>query len=711
LPGPAPDRARARLARELGFAGLHLLVLSSFALAQPLFSLLSENVVFFAARGSSRWEIVVFALGVVLVPPLLFLAVEALVGLVDTRAARALHLVFVGLLSGLVAMQVVNRIGDPPQALFVALVVGIAVGAAFAYVRLRAIRSVLTVLGPAPLLFLGLFLFGSPVAKLTLAQDAQARPADIEGRAPVVMVVFDEFPSLSLLDRSGRIDPVRYPNFAALAGDATWFRNATTVQGNTSLAVPAILTGLYPRDASKIPIASDYPRNLFTFLGGGYRMNVTEAVTRLCPRNLCPQSSGEGFPARLESLASDLSVVYLHMVLPSELRDRLPSVTATWGDFRGGGGRTRREEDIRHGLERGFLQKRLFPGSVQDRDLRFRVFADSIRPSERPELSFLHVLLPHYGWVYLPSGKRYANAATMAGLTDDSWIDDEVFADQGWQRHLLQVGFVDRLLGELVRSLRRRGLYDRSLIVLTADHGVSFRPGGPRRVTTAENLPDLAFVPLLVKAPGQTSGRIVDEHVQTVDILPTLADALGLSLPWRVDGHSALGRSFRPAPLVRIYKTSGGSLADRVSSLERRRDELLAQKIRLFGDRDRGEGLYRFGPHRELVGKRVVPLGPGAADGLVVDLDLGDRMRVDPETGTVPARITGRLSGEAAAPGLDLAVAVDGRVEAVTRSYVFQGDTALSALVPEASLTAGVHEVEVFQVDVSGRLFRIQPAR
>jgi hypothetical protein len=710
VPDPASDRGRARPVRELGFAGLHLLVLTSFALAQPLFSLLSENVVFFAARGSSRWEIVVFALGLVLVPPLLLLAVEALVGLVHRGAAIGLHLILVGLLSGLIAMQVVNRFGDPPQGLFAAIVVVVAAGAAFAYARLGAIRSVLTVLGPAPLLFLGLFLFGSPVAKLTLADDAQARPTDIQGSAPVVMVVFDEFPSLSLLDRSGSIDPVRYPNFAALAGDATWFRNATTVQGNTSLAVPAILTGRYPLDASKIPIASDYPQNLFTLLGGGYRMNVTEAVTRLCPGSLCSQSSGEGFPTRLESLASDLSVVYLHMVLPSNLRDRLPSVSATWGDFRGGGGRTQREEDVRRGLDRGFLQKRLFPGSVRDRDLRFRVFADSIRPSRKPELSFLHVLLPHYGWVYLPSGKRYANAATIAGLVDDSWINDEVLADQGWQRHLLQVGFVDTLLGELVRNLRRRGLYDRSLIVLTADHGVSFRPGGPRRLTTAESLPDLAFVPLFVKAPGQTAGRVVDEHVQTVDILPTIADALGISLPWRVDGHSALAGSFRPAPRARIYKTSGGSLSDTVSSLERRRDELLAQKVALFGDRDRGEGLYRFGPHRELVGRHVASLPAGAAAGLAVDLDLGERMRVDPDAGTVPARITGRLSGGAAGPGLDLAVSVDGRVEAVTRSYMFRGDPVLSALVPEASVSAGAHTIEIFEVDASGRLFRIPPA-
>ena len=155
-----------------------------------------------------------FALAVVLLPPALLLGVEALVGLVHRRAAGLLHLIFIGVLSGLVAMQVVNRIGDLPQGLFAAVVGGIAVAAAFAYVRVGAIRSVLTVLGPAPLLFLGLFLFGSPVAKLTLAEDAQARPADIEGSAPVVMVIFDEFPSALASrpirrDRPGSVSELR----------------------------------------------------------------------------------------------------------------------------------------------------------------------------------------------------------------------------------------------------------------------------------------------------------------------------------------------------------------------------------------------------------------------------------------------------------------------------------------------------------------------
>ena len=55
-------------------------------------------------------------------------------------------------------------------------------------------------------------------------------------------------------------------------------------------------------------------------------------------------------------------------------------------------------------------------------------------------------------------------------------------------------------------------------------------------------MPDMLPVPLFIKAPGQRQGRTVaDAHLQTIDILPTIADLLGVEIPWRVDGHSGLG--------------------------------------------------------------------------------------------------------------------------------------------------------------------------
>ena len=53
-------------------------------------------------------------------------------------------------------------------------------------------------------------------------------------------------------------------------------------------------------------------------------------------------------------------------------------------------------------------------------------------------------------------------------------------------------------------------------------------------------------MPLIVKLPGQTEGRIQDTPAETIDILPTVVDGLGGSLPWAVDGRSLLSDSGPP---------------------------------------------------------------------------------------------------------------------------------------------------------------------
>ena len=70
------------------------------------------------------------------------------------------------------------------------------------------------------------------------------------------MILFDEFPLSSLLDAKGQIDKRVYPNFAELAGQSTWYRNATGVSGFTPWAMPAMLTGNYPAKVKAPPTPS-----------------------------------------------------------------------------------------------------------------------------------------------------------------------------------------------------------------------------------------------------------------------------------------------------------------------------------------------------------------------------------------------------------------------------------------------------------------------
>ena len=107
-----------------------------------------------------------------------------------------------------------------------------------------------------------------------------------------------------------------------------------------------------------------------------------------------------------------------------------------------------------------------------------------------------------------------------------------------FQRYLLQVGFADRLLGQLLQNLRANRLYDRSLIIVVSDHGISFRTGGNRRNLDETNLQDILNVPLLIKAPHQKQGQVSQRPTRTIDILPSIASILGVAPPWPTDGIS-----------------------------------------------------------------------------------------------------------------------------------------------------------------------------
>ena len=178
----------------------------------------------------------------------------------------AVHAVFVAALVALFVLQAIRGSGAPGW-LLVAAAVALGAAAAELYLRVPAARLALTVLAPAPLLFLALFLFNSDVSRLSLSTET-AQAAGERPRAPVVLIAFDELPVNSLLDAHGRIDPVRFPNFARLARGSTWFEHATTVGEGTTHAIPAILTGRFPK-AGEFPVYTDHRQNLFTLFGGG----------------------------------------------------------------------------------------------------------------------------------------------------------------------------------------------------------------------------------------------------------------------------------------------------------------------------------------------------------------------------------------------------------------------------------------------------------
>ena len=135
------------------------------------------------------------------------------------------------------------------------------------------------------------------------------------------------------------------------------------------------------------------------------------------------------------------------------------------------------------------------------------------------------------------------------------------------QRHFLQTGFADLLLQELWRHLKREGMWDNSLIVVAADHGIAFIKGRrDRRRLDRGNYGEIAPIPLFIKAPGQKQGKVNDAYVETIDILPTIFDILNINPKVKMDGRSA----YQP-DVVSTAAPCGSSSATRSSRSASRR--------------------------------------------------------------------------------------------------------------------------------------------
>jgi hypothetical protein len=466
-------------------------------------------------------------------------------------------------------------------------------------------------------------------------------------RPYAVLVVLDEFPGDTLLGPDRRIDAGRFPNFAALAGDATWFRNAYTAYDSTTKAVPLILDGIRPRRGTS-PTARDHPHSIFTALGRrGYRIVTAEEATALCPRRYCP------------------------------------------------GERTRRPAII--------------PNLKGGRAERFARFIRSIRPSQRPTFWMKHALLPHGPWVYLPSGRRSRpeGPELLPGMQTVPGFYDDYLTRHNEQRYLLQLGFVDRLLGRLVARLESQGMYDDTLIVVTADHGFAWQVGVPtRRSVTPSNVEELGPVPLFVKAPLQERGRVSGALARTLDVTPTIADMLNVPLGYRTDGRSAFSRAVRARREVSLTTRDFSSIV-RISPArwKARRRAVVRRRLRHLGSGDWASLYTSLGPNRELIGQDAA--ATRSAQGTRATISLARSFaRVRRSSGMVPCQIAGRIQGSGPPRERNLAIAVNGRIAAVGRSFHLKGESveSYSVMVPEDALRDGRNTVEVLEVTDEGAM-------
>ncbi len=119
------------------------------------------------------------------------------------------------------------------------------------------------------------------------------------------------------------------------------------------------------------------------------------------------------------------------------------------------------------------------------------------------------------------------------------------------------IAYVDDEIGKLFARLKRLGLYDKTLIVLTADHGEEFMEHN--LLLHDQNYEEEARVPLIVRFPhGAFAGRRIAEQVSTLEVMPTILDVLDVQPNDEVQGKSVMplildGRKGRDA----VYMMGG----------------------------------------------------------------------------------------------------------------------------------------------------------
>ncbi|MCP4663441.1 MAG: sulfatase-like hydrolase/transferase, partial [bacterium] len=684
----------------------------------PLLDLAARHAELFVVRRSTGGEIIALVVFLLVLLPLPLVLVDGLAQRIGRRFGELVHGAVVAALAALILLQALKRPGLDG---LLWLVPGLAAGLALAWAchRFAAMRWLNTYLALSLIVVPAVFL-GNPRILTIISGGSAAELFSTGARTPILFLVLDELSLTALLDVERRIDRVSYPNLAAFAGEATWFPNAVTSSEATELAVPALVTGKIPRP-ERLPLLEDHPRNLFTLFGGDYRIWSREPITHLCPPAVNTPFDGlrsdngqetapsqrlrrtaasekpafEAAGASFGTLVSDLWIVYQHLLLPPRYSARLPSLAGRWQNFRGVGGPAARPttmEDFSQAALRALRRDRV-------EEMRRLIAAPD--PDVDNALYFLHLMLPHTPWEYLPNGKRYwPHVSRIPGVTRGIWTDDEALTVQAYQRYLLQIRFLDRLFGEFLDRLRALDLYDRSLIVLVADHGVSFRPGDSRRALTSTNYHDLIAIPLLIKAPYQRRGRVVDRQVSGIDVLPSILDLLDVDPPWPMDGQSAFAPAEEPGMSSVVGKR-------RVMELDANfhRDKYLTLDWKLGTFGADLEGVLRAGTYPELVGRKVEEVGWREQGTVTMQLN-GESLfrRHDVAGADSPAFISGTLETTRSDKDCcDLAVAVNGTLYATARTFASApDDLQFTALVPDRAFRSGDNRVEVFRVRRGG---------
>jgi arylsulfatase A-like enzyme len=159
---------------------------------------------------------------------------------------------------------------------------------------------------------------------------------------------------------------------------------------------------------------------------------------------------------------------------------------------------------------------------------------------------WVHVLAPHHPYLPdAPDQNKYLPQSELLQWIDEPWEHWKPHYSPGEQsqvdRHRLAydeyVLSTDRAFGNFMAGLEKNGKLQNTTVIVSADHGESFE-GGVYQHQTAYLTRPVIHIPLIVKTPGQHTGRTVSFTADQTALAPTILDLAGQSKPQWMHGES-----------------------------------------------------------------------------------------------------------------------------------------------------------------------------
>jgi arylsulfatase A-like enzyme len=160
-----------------------------------------------------------------------------------------------------------------------------------------------------------------------------------------------------------------------------------------------------------------------------------------------------------------------------------------------------------------------------------------------PFFAWIHIFPPHDPYLppepFVGTFEPSPELRTSKSQKEAKWQDNPAVMAMLNARYDEFILYCDKKFEEFISELEQRSILNKSIVILSSDHGESFEHnylghGGPHLFEHVTN------IPLIIKEPDQTRGRVINDIVEQIDIPATILDLTDIPIPSWVEGRSLI---------------------------------------------------------------------------------------------------------------------------------------------------------------------------